>query len=187
MFTKWLQSYASATKSSEDTKKGFQRFLGPQCRAKHVYTDGSKEFAKALSDLELSHDTSTPHRPQTNGVAERAVRRVKEGTSCTLMQSGYTNEWWPDDMNCYCFLRNVVDILANGSTAYKARFGEDFRGPTIPCGAEITYHPISDKDKKRCHQMGQKLLSGIFLGYIQHAGGGWANDLQIIDWEDGKR
>ncbi len=50
--------------------------------------------------------------------------------------------------------------------------------------AEITYHPISDKDKKRCHQMGQKVLSGIFLGYIQHAGGFWTNDLQIIDWEE---
>jgi hypothetical protein len=112
------------------------------------------------------------------------VRRVKEGTSCTLVQSGYDNEWWPDVMDCYCFLRNTVDILANDSTAYKARFGEDFRGPIIPCGAEITYQPISDKDKKRCHQMGQKVLSGIFLGYIQHAGGGWANDLQIIDWDE---
>ncbi len=32
--------------------------------------------------------------------------------------------------------------------------------------------------------MGQKVLSGIFLGYIQHAGGGWAKYLQIIDWEE---
>ena len=30
----------------------------------------------------------TPHRSETNGIAERAVRRVKEGTSAVLLQSG---------------------------------------------------------------------------------------------------
>ena len=31
-------------------------------------------------------ETSTPHRSETNGIAERAVRRVKEGTSSVLLQ-----------------------------------------------------------------------------------------------------
>ena len=31
---------------------------------------------------------STPHRSETNGIAERAVRRIKEGTSAVLLQSG---------------------------------------------------------------------------------------------------
>ena len=31
---------------------------------------------------------STPHRSETNGIAERAVRRVEEGTSAVLLQSG---------------------------------------------------------------------------------------------------
>ena len=30
--------------------------------------------------------TSIPHRSETNGIAERAVRRVKEGTSAVLLQ-----------------------------------------------------------------------------------------------------
>ena len=32
-------------------------------------------------DLSWNHCTSTPHRKETNGIADRAVRRVKEGTS----------------------------------------------------------------------------------------------------------
>ena len=75
-YSLWLQGYAAKTKNAADTLKGFQRFLGPQTKAEHVYTDGSKEFDRAMQDLAVNHDTSTPPRPQTNGVAERAVRRV---------------------------------------------------------------------------------------------------------------
>ena len=38
--------------------------------------------------LSWNHCTSTPYRSKTNGIAERAVRRVKEGTSAVLLQSG---------------------------------------------------------------------------------------------------
>ena len=106
--TFWLQAYAALTKASEEVKKAFQRFLGPQGIQRfqqmgHIYTDNSKEFIKAFEDLGFSHDTSTPHRPETNGIAERAVRRVKEGTSCALSQSGFHDDWWVLAMECYCF------------------------------------------------------------------------------------
>ena len=78
--------------------QGFQRFLGPQIKAKHVYTDDSKEFKKVLEDLQTSHDTSTPHHSESNGVAERAVRKVKEGTQVALLQSGLHEAWWPEAM-----------------------------------------------------------------------------------------
>ena len=49
------------------------------------------------------HCTSTPHRSETNGIAERAVRRVKEGTSAVLLQSGLNESWWADSMECYTY------------------------------------------------------------------------------------
>ena len=39
--------------------------------------------------------------------AERTVRRVKEGTSAVLLQSGLDEKWSSVSMECYCFLRNV--------------------------------------------------------------------------------
>jgi len=183
-FTQWLQSFPCKTKNTEETIEAFQKFLGPNAVAKHVYTDNSKEFEKAMKKLGFSHDTSTPHRSETNGIAERAVRRVKEGTSCTLGQSGLADVWWDLAMACYCFLRCVVDQLVGGHTAYFRRFGKNYDGPVIPLGAEITYQPRDDKDKKRCHQLGEKVLRGIFAGYVQHAGGGWTGDLNVIDWEE---
>ena len=67
--THWLQAYPAPTKSADETKLAFQRFLGPETKCKHVYTDNSKEFKKALSDLSVDSDTSTPHRSETNGIA----------------------------------------------------------------------------------------------------------------------
>ena len=39
---------------------------------------------------------NTPHRSETDGIAERAVRRVKEGTSAVLLQSGLNESWWAE-------------------------------------------------------------------------------------------
>ena len=76
---------------------------------KLISTDNnSLEFGKSCEDLSWNHRSSTPHRSETNGIAERAARRVKEGTSAVLLQSGMDQKWWPDSMECYCYLRNVT-------------------------------------------------------------------------------
>ena len=64
---------------------------------------GSKESKKALEDLKVTHDICMLYQPQTNGVAERAVRKVKEGTSCTLVQSEWHDYMWAEAMSCFCF------------------------------------------------------------------------------------
>ena len=76
----------------------------PERKPKVIYTDNFLEFGKACEDLSWNHCTSTPHRSETNGIAERAVRRVKEGTSAVLLQSGLNESWWADSMECYTYL-----------------------------------------------------------------------------------
>ena len=69
------------------------------------------------------------HLIETNGIAERAVRRVKERTSVVLLQSGLDEKWWADSVECHCYLRDVQDLLAGGKTLYERRFGEPLKGP----------------------------------------------------------
>ena len=184
-YTQFLQAYAAKQKSAEETKKAFQRYFEPNQEPTHVYSDNSKEIKKACDDLGYTHDTSTPHRSETNGVAERAVRRVKEGTACVLTQSGFTEHWWSLAMQAFCFMRNVVDKLDNGQTAYFNRFGVDYGGPAIPFGALVEYFPKTAKDKQRVHPMGNQRLPAIFVEYKQQAGGGWKNhELGIIDCQE---
>ena len=74
--TQWIQAYPCKTKTSQETQRSLQKFLEPDRNPKVIYTDNSLEFSKACEDLSWNHCTSTPHRSETNGIAERAVRRV---------------------------------------------------------------------------------------------------------------
>ena len=123
--------------------------------------------------------TSTPHRSETNGIAERAVRRVKEGTSAVLLQSSLGNEWSGDSMECYCYLRNIQDLFSHGKTPYERRFEMPFNGPVIPFGAMVEYHPVSAKDQPGLHQFVAKVLPSVFLGYALHAERIWKGHKRI--------
>ena len=82
-------------------------------------------------------------------------------------------------MEYYTYLRYVTDLLSDGKTPYERRFGQPFRGPIIPFGSLVVYHPITAKDQSRIHQFGKKVLPGLFLGYALYAGGnleGWRTD-----------
>ena len=166
-FTHWIQGYPAKEKTTHKTHTLFQNFLGPFTKAKYVHTDGSMEFQEALDQFEIPHDASTPYRPETNGVAERAVRIVKEGTACTIAQSGWQENWWTDAMRCYCFLRNVTDVVRNGRTPFQARYGQPYQGPKIQFGALVHYKPSPYEHKHYQHDFGPKTVPGIFMGYIQ--------------------
>ena len=122
-------SVSCKTKTSQETQRSLQKFLEPDRKPKVIYTDNSLEFGKACEDLSWNHCTSTPHRSETNGIAETAVRRVKEGTSAVLLHSGLNENWWADSMECYTYLRNVTDLLCDVKTPYERRFGQPFKGP----------------------------------------------------------
>ena len=142
------------------------------------------EFGEDCEDLSWNHCTSTPHRSETNGIAERAVRRVKEGTFAVLLQSGLNENWWADSMECFSYLQNVTDLLSDGKTLYEGRFGQPLKVPIIPFGSLAEYYPKTAKDQSRIHQFGKKILPGLFLGYALYAGGIWKGDVLVADIEE---
>ena len=182
--TQWIQAYPCENKTSQETQRSLQKILEPERKPKVIYTDNPLEFGKACEDLSWNHRTSTPHRSETTGIAERAVRRVKEGTSAVLLHSGLNESWWAVSMECYTYLRNITDPLSDGKTPYARRFGQPFKGPFIPFGSLVEYHPLTAKDQSRIHQFGKKVSPVLFLGYALYAGGIWKGDVLIGDLEE---
>ena len=94
--------------------------MEPSRKPKVIYTHNSLEYGKACEDFSWNHCTSTPLRSETNWTAERAGRRIKQGTSAVLLQSGLDEIWWADAMGCYCDLRNIQDRLSDGKHLSKS-------------------------------------------------------------------
>ena len=170
----WLQSYPCKTKTSQETQKSLMKFLEPTRKPSVIYADDSLGFGKSCEDLSWNHCTSTPHRSETTGIAERAVRKVKEGTSAELLQPGLDNEW--------CEIFKISCLM--GNHPIKRRSGIPFNGPVKTFGAVVEYHPISAKDVSRLHQLGPKVLPSKFLSYVLHAGGIWKGDITVADIEE---
>ena len=179
--TQWIQSCPCKTKTSQETQRSLQKFLGQNGKPKVIYTDNSLEFGGDCEDLSWNHCTPTPQRSETNGIAERAVRRVKEGTSAVLLQSGLDEKWWADSLECHTYLRNIQDLLSDGKTPYERRFGGPFKRPIVPFGSLVEYYPIYAKDQSRIHQFGKKVSPGLFLGYALYAGEIWKGDTLVAD------
>ena len=62
-------------------------------------------------------------------------------------------------MECYCYLRNIKDLLSDGKTNYERRCGEPFKGSMIPFGAMVEYRPISAKRLVKTASVRQESLT----------------------------
>ena len=142
----------SKPKLFQKTQKRVQKFLEETWKPKVIHTDNSPEFGKACEDLSWNHCISTPHRSETNGVAEREVRRIKEGTSPVLLQSSLDEKWWADSMECCCYLRNFQDLLSDGKTPCERRSERlltDRRIPPYLCEGHRKITSIRSKNLTR--------------------------------------
>ena len=72
-------------KTSQETEKSSRTFLELSEKPKVIHTDNSSEFDKSCEGLSWNHRTSTLRRSETSDIAERAVRRIDEGTSAVLL------------------------------------------------------------------------------------------------------
>ena len=122
--THLIQSFLCKTKTSQEMEKSLRKFLEPLQKPKVICTDNSLEFGKSFEELSWNHRTTTLHRSETSGIAERAVRRIKEETSAVLLQSGSDHNWKSDSLKCCCYLDQ--DLLADGKFHNERRFGESF-------------------------------------------------------------
>lgn len=175
--TRYLVAYPAKSRGTHEVKDAFIKFLGLETVPTAVYSDNAGEITAAVKELNGTPVTCTPHVPQTNGAAENSIRKVTEGTSCALVQSGLSYQWWNWATSCFCFLRNTNDLQAGGGTPYFRCPGEHPKCLQIPCGARVDYMKFDCSGKAlRDSPFDRKTHAGIFAGYDLRPGGQWSDD-----------
>lgn len=154
--TTWLHCHASRHKTAESIIEAFQDVMGPQARPEFVYTDNAPEYKKAFKTFSCSHDKALPHTHETNGVVERANRRVEEGTRCALFQSGRLTEFWTESTNCWGFLWTATEVMSVWFTPYESRHLKKLHGPVILFGAAVRLRPSLPADMDKLHIFGNR-------------------------------
>ena len=103
-------------------RRMYESLQSPSQKPKVIHRYNLLEFGKLCEELSWNHRTTTPSQSEASGIAERAVRRIKEVTSAVLLQSGLAEKWWSDSMECYYYLLDVQDLLADRKSQYERRF-----------------------------------------------------------------
>ena len=117
-------------------------------------------------DLSWNHCTSTPHKAETNGIAERAVSSIKVGTSAVLLQSGLDEKWSADSMECCTYLRNIQDLVWWENTICK------------------TLWRTSAKDQWKNPSIWKESLTWIVPRIRSGRGGIWKGETMFADIEE---
>ena len=85
--TEHTDCYPLQSRSSADAHGALREYFG-DAKPKRMYTDNAPELIRACKDLRYPHDTSTPHRHQSNAYCERTVRKVLDGARALLVHAG---------------------------------------------------------------------------------------------------
>ena len=81
-------------------------------------------------------------------------------------------------MECCCHLRNIEDLLSEDVLGKHFNFSIWSKGRISHLFLLKTY---------RLHQFCKKVLPGIFLGFVLHAGRIWKGDILISDIEESEK
>ena len=72
--TQSIQSYPCKTKTFQKIQRSMQKFLESNRKLEVVCIHNSLKFIKGCQDFSWNHCTSTPHRSETHGIAERSAQ-----------------------------------------------------------------------------------------------------------------
>ena len=121
--TQRIRSYSCKTETSQETEKSRQKFLDPSQKPKVFLltihwnvVNIVKNYHGIIEPLHLIDQKQT----ELQNELYDEKKKEHQPYYCSLDRM----KWWSESMECYCYLRHVQDLLADGKTPYERRLGE---------------------------------------------------------------
>ena len=182
VYTDVCDVLASNTKNAAAVLSAVKEF-GGAVRWTYFFTDGAKELKKAAADLGSTvHLSSTPYRPESNGIIERRVGVISDGVRCLLGQSGLPHGWWTYAARAFCHGLNVRKNV-NGMSPWHRRCGQPWPDKdNFAFGQQVHFRkPLRYKEGEKFAPRGSQ---GVFVGWFLLPGGVYKGDMLIVDMDE---
>ena len=155
-------------KSGNEATRALRYFAGDH-DVKYLYSDNSRELEKAAGELGWSHPTSTPYRPQSNGVMERQVRTLEEGARTALLQAGLPHRFWPLAATHQAVATSITSAKPDTPTPWKRMHDHELPGMILPFGCLVYFRPPAPH-LKSMGKFEPTALPGLFVGWHMSPG-----------------
>ena len=122
----------------------------------------SEAFESYLKEKGIKHESSVPHCPQQNGVAERMNRTLVESAKAMTFHAGLSKRYWAEAVTTAAFIRNRVVTSASGETPHERWYEKVPDVSNFKVFGCMAYALIHEGGRKKLDKKTVKLR---FIGY----------------------
>ena len=123
----------------------------------------SKEFNSYLKEKGITHQTTVPHNPAQNGVAERMNRTLLETARSMMAHADIPTEFWAEAVSTATYIRNRSPTTAvKEVTPFECFFGYKPDVSSMKVFGCLAYAHIPKSKRKKLDAKSSKC---IFVGY----------------------
>lgn len=166
--------------------KEFEKTFSNECGEKvtRLRTDNggeytSKEFQEYLKAHGIHHETTVPHTPQQNGVAERKNRTLIEAARTMLSHAKLPKTYWAEAVATAAYIQNRLPTsVLKQETPYQRWYGKQPNVSHMKVFGCVAYAHVPDAERRKLDKKAVKLR---FVGYANNAKG-----YRLFDEEKGR-
>ncbi|KAG9390150.1 hypothetical protein J8273_8189 [Carpediemonas membranifera] len=143
-FTKFTKLYPARTTNADSAVEALIDWSAHFGRPREIQSDNGSQYRNELVALltaaySIPHHYSTPYRPASNGIVERANAEIVRHLRTLLHDNRMATDRWPQLLNHVMRIINESAYSLSGLTPIQLLFGRDTRIPLQPdAGIELS-------------------------------------------------
>ena len=137
----------------------------------YLQTDCGGEYEKEMAEIlragGTTHIPSPPHSHESNGLAERQNRTLKDTARTLLRQANMPPSFWTKAIKAACEIRNRLphSSLPNGTSPHEAFFNEKPSIDHFRVFGSVAYIHIPEERRPPQSAWNDRATKGVIVGY----------------------